>query len=255
MVVESSRALNRRRQRRSPIATGCDDWRYRRMLVSDADESADSPELPGVVEALPSDHERPKWAPLTVVAWIGLVVCTNIAAGVWAKWVNTDPELLLALSSRNRYLALTLVAGVSVPAYVVIATLRISVAFVVCHLIGYAYAHQATGWLKRYAGFSDEAEAAFDRGFERAEWALIPFFAGSNIVAVLTGIRRTPPGKLALLLAIGVAGRLALMWWLARTFEDQLADFLEVVARYQWWFVIASVALVVLINAKNLRRR
>lgn len=200
-------------------------------------------------------HVKPAWAPLTVIAWIGLVICTNVASGVWAKWVNSDPELLLALSSRNRYLALTLAAGVPLPSYVTIATLRIGVAFVVCYLIGYAYADQATGWFRKYLGFTAEAERAFERGFDRAEWALIPIFAGSNIVAVLTGIRRTPLRKMLTLLAVGIVGRLVLMWWLARTFEDQLVDFLEWVADYQLWIIIASIALVVLVNAKNFRRR
>ena len=124
-----------------------------------------------------------------------------------------------------------------------------------CHLIGRAYSYQATGWFKRYLGFTDEAEMAFDRGFEKAEWALIPIFSGSNIVAVLTGVRRTPVRKLVLLLSIGIIGRLTLMWWLARFFEDQLQSFLEFTTRYQWWVLGISIGMVVLVNLRNLRRR
>ena len=196
----------------------------------------------------------PRWAPLTLVAFVGLVICSNVASAVWARWVTTNPEGLLMLSSRNRYLALTLAAGVSLFAYVVIALVRIGAAFVVCHLIGRAYAGEVRGWFKKYLGFTDESIAVFDRGFEKAEWALIPFFVGSNIVAALSGVRQTPPVRLATLLAIGIVARLALMWWLARTFEDQLVDFLEWVARYQWWLVGVSVLFVVLVNVKNLRR-
>jgi membrane protein DedA with SNARE-associated domain len=83
---------------------------------------------------------------------------------------------------------------------------------------------------------------------------LIPFFAGSNIVAAVSGVRQTPPAKFLSLLAIGIAGRLALMWWLARTFEDQLVDFLAFLQRYQWWAVGISIALVVVVNARNMRR-
>lgn len=201
----------------------------------------------------PTAH-RPAWAPLTLLAFAGLVVCTNIAAAVWARWIETNPEGLLVLSSRNRYLALTLAAGVSLGAYVVIAFVRISVAFAVCHLVGRAYKWEVTGWFQKYLGFTPESVRAFERGFEKAEWALIPIFAGSNLVAALSGIRQTPPVRLAVLLSIGIAGRLALMWWLARTFEEQLVDFLEWVARYQWWVVGASVALVLLVNVRNLRR-
>ena len=221
--------------------------------MSDAD--AARPDAAAARDEAPLEgHETPAWAPLTLVAFVGLVVCTNVANAVWAGWIADRPELVLALSSRNRYLALALTAGVAIPAYVVIASVRIAAAFVVCHLIGRAYADRAIGWFERYLGLNHEAQRTFDRGFERAEWALIPFFAGSNVVAVLSGVRRTPFAKLAALLAIGIAGRLALMWWLARTFESQLLDVLDVVTRYQWWIVAASIVLVVAVNARNLRR-
>lgn len=207
-----------------------------------------------IVDPDPTPHVRPAWAPLTVVAFVALVICSNIASAVWARWVNTNPEGLLLLSSRNRYLALTLAAGVSVPFYVLIGFLRIGAAFITCHLVGRAYRDDVTGWFTRYLGMTDESIVAFNRGFDRAEWALIPFFAGSNIVAALSGVRETPPVKLISLLAVGIAGRLALMWWLARRFEDQLVDFLEFLQRYQWWAVGISIALVVLINGRNLRR-
>ncbi len=196
----------------------------------------------------------PWWGPVALVAFVGLVICTNIANAVWARWINSDPEQVLILSSRNRYLALALAAGVPLLLYTVIAFVRISAAFIVCHLIGRAYADRAIGWFKKYLGFNDESERAFHRGFDRAEWALIPIFVGSNIVAALTGVRKTPPAKLIGLLSLGIAGRLVLMWWLARTFEEQLVSFLEWVARYQWWVVAASVVFVFMINAKNFRR-
>lgn len=200
------------------------------------------------IEAADTPHVRPSWAPLTLVAFVALVIATNVASGVWARWVDTNPEGLLLLSSRNRYLALTLAAGVSVPTYVLIGFLRIGAAFVVCHMIGRAYHDDAIGWFRKYLGVRQDAIDSFNRGFSKAEWVLIPFFAGSNIVAALSGVHRTPPVKLVTLLTVGIAGRLALMWWLARTFESQLVDFLEWLQRYQWWAVGISVALVVLVN-------
>lgn len=211
-----------------------------------------------VLESEPPDHVKPRWAPLTLVAFVALVICTNIANATWVRLTNVDnpnPELLLMLSSRNRYLAFALGSDISVPAYAVIGFARIALAFVVCHLIGRAYAEEAIGWFKKYLGFNDEAEKTFDRGFEKAEWLLIPIFSGSNIVGVLTGVRRTPWPKLLTLLSIGIAGRLLLMWWLARFFEDQLDSFLGFTTRYQWWFLAGSILLVVLVNLKNFRRR
>jgi hypothetical protein len=205
------------------------------------------------IEAAEPAHVRPAWAPLTLIAFVGLVIMTNVASGLWARWVDTNPEGLLMLSSRNRYLALTLAAGVPVGTYVLIAFVRVGAAFLVCHMIGRAYHDDAIGWFRKYLGVTPEAIGTFNRGFARAEWFLIPFFAGSNIVAALSGVHRTPPVRLAVLLSIGIAGRLALMWWLARTFEAQLVDFLELLQRYQWWAVGISIGLVLLVNLRNLR--
>lgn len=205
------------------------------------------------IEIPDAPHVRPAWAPLTLLAFVTLVIATNVASGVWARWVDTNPEALLALSSRNRYLALTLAAGLPVWVYVVIGFLRIGTAFVVCHLIGRAYHDDAIGWFRKYLGVSSDAIDGFNNGFAKAEWILIPFFAGSNIVAALSGVHRTPPVRLAALLSVGIAARLALMWWLARTFESQLVDFLGWLQRYQWWAVGISIGIVVLVNLRNLR--
>jgi uncharacterized membrane protein YuzA (DUF378 family) len=193
------------------------------------------------LEPVEAPHVRPAWAPLTLVAFVGLVICSNVASAVWARWVNTNPEGLLLLSSRNRYLALTLAAGVSVRFYIIIGFARVAAAFIVCHLVGRASRDNVVGWFTKYLGLTKESLDAFDKGFDKAEWLLIPFFAGSNIVAALSGVKQTPPLKLVTLLSIGIAGRLTLMWWLARTFEDQLVDFLGWLQRYQWWAVGISV--------------
>ena len=199
-------------------------------------------------------HTRPWWGPLTIVAFVGLVICTNVANAVWASWVTSRPEALLALSSRQRYLALSVPQGIGVLPYAAIGTTRIAAAFVVCHLAGRAYRDDLLRLFTRYLGLTPEALDAYHQALDKAEVAVIPFFVGSNIVAVLTGIRRTQPLKLGVLLAIGIAGRLALIWWLAKVFEEPLEDFLGVVQRFQWWVVIASVVLVVLINLRNYRR-
>ncbi|CAN5696521.1 MAG: hypothetical protein ACR2HP_07795 [Ilumatobacteraceae bacterium] len=206
------------------------------------------------VAAAISPHRPPSWAPLTLVAFVALIICTNVANAVWAQWVNTRPEALLALSSRQRYLVLVVAGGISPWTYIVIGTLRIAAAFVVCHLIGRAYRDQALSWFTRFLGVTPQALAAYQRNFGKLEIGLIPFFAGSNIVAVLTGVHRTPPARLAVLLGVGIAGRLALMWWLAKTFEEPLLDVLDFLQRYQWWALGISVALVLLVNARNFRR-
>lgn len=199
-------------------------------------------------------HTRPPWAPLTLAAFVALVVSTNIAGAMWARLLVSSPESLLLLSSRNRYLVLALGADVSPVSYWVVGSLRIALAFVVCHLIGRAYADQALHWFIKYLGVTPEALDQFNRGFAKAEWVIIPFFAGSNLVAALSGVHRTPWRRLAALLTIGILARLALIWWLAQVFEEELANFVGWLQKYSWWAVGISVALVLLVNMRNFRR-
>ena len=222
--------------------------------ASDAAATDEAPATEEPATEEPAPHTPPWWAPLTLVAFVALIICTNVANGVWASWVNNRPEALLLLSSRQRYLVLVVAGGISPFTYVVIGTIRIAAAFIVCHLIGRAYRDTALSWFTRYLGFTPEALDVYNRNFTKAEIGLIPFFAGSNIVAVLTGIHRTPPVRLAVLLGLGIAGRLALMWWLAKTFEEPLLDILDFLQRYQWWALGISVAMVLLINLRNFRR-
>lgn len=209
--------------------------------------------MTGTVDA-PVLRERPNWAPLTLAAFVGLVVCTNVAGAIWARLLETSPETLLLLSSRNRYLVLSLGADVAPWAYWGVGFARVAVAFVVCHLIGRAYSATALQWFTRYLGVTPEALGQFNRAFERAEWVIVPFFAGSNLVAALSGVHGTPPRRLAVLLTVGIVGRLALIWWLAQIFQEELEDVVGWLQRYSWWLVGVSVVLVLLVNVRNFRR-
>lgn len=222
------------------------------MITSDGNERV--PVDPADPTLVAPPDERPWWGPLALASFVALVICSNIATAVWAKWVIDHPAGLLALSSRQRYLALVVPAGIGVLAYAVIGFVRIAAAFVVCHLAGRAYHQDILRVFTKYLGLTPDALATYDRALDKAEFVIVPLFVGSNIVAALTGIRRTPPVRLAILLSIGIAGRLALMWWLAKVFEAPLTDVLEFLQRYQLWFIIGSIALLVGTNVVNFRR-
>lgn len=199
-------------------------------------------------------HEPPAWGPLALAAFVALVICTNVANVVWARWAGRNPEGLLALSSRQRYLVAAVGGGISPLAFFTIGALRLATAFLVCHLVGRAYRDQALSWFTRYLGMKPAQLDELNNGFSKAEIGLIPFFAGSNIVAVLTGVHRTPPVRLLVLLGVGIAGRLVLLWFLSKAFEEQLTDIVSWLQRYQWWMIGASLLLVVLVNVRNVRR-
>jgi len=197
---------------------------------------------------------RPWWGRASIGVFVVLVICTNIAAITWARLVLSSPETLLALSSRNRYLALVLGTDISGVAYWLIGSSRIAIAFVVCHLAGRAYGDQILALFVKYLGVDEPTIARLRAGFTKADWALIPFFVGSNIVAAISGIQRTATTKLAALIAIGLITRLALIQWLANIFNEQLTDAINVLQKYSWWFVGGSIILVLLANARNARR-
>ena len=199
-------------------------------------------------------RHRPAYGPFLLAAFVGLVVCTNIANVVFAHWVDPHPERLIMLSSRNRYLIGAVGSGISPLAYAVIATARLTLAAAVCHFIGRAYGDQALRWFTRFLGMSQEAVDRFEQQYRTAEWVLIPIFVGSNIVFVLSGMVQTRWRRIVPLLLVGIAARLALLWWLAKEFESQVKSVIDFLQRYQIPIIIGSLALVIVTNVVNIRR-
>lgn len=197
---------------------------------------------------------RPRHGPFLLTTFVGLVVCTNVANIVFARWVSTRPEQLIMLSSRNRYLIGAVGGGVSPVAYVVIATARLTLAAAVCHFLGRAYGDRALRWFSRFLGMTPDAVERFEQHYRNAEWLLIPIFVGSNIVFVLSGTVRTRWRWIVPLLLAGIAGRLALLWWLAKQFESEVQSVIDFLGRYQLPIIIGSIVLVVLTNVANIRR-
>ena len=199
-------------------------------------------------------HQRAAYGPFLLVAFVGLVVCTNIANIVFARWVKTEPEQLIMLSSRNRYLIGAVGAGISPVSYAVIATIRLTLAAAVCHFLGRAYGDHALRWFTRFLGMTTEAVDRFEQQYRTAEWVLIPIFVGSNIVFVLSGTVRTRWRRIVPLLLIGIAARLALLWWLAKQFESEVKSAINFLQRFQLPIIVGSIVLVVLTNVANIRR-
>lgn len=199
-------------------------------------------------------QDRAAYGPIMLAVFVGLVVCSNVANVVFARWVKTQPEQLLMLSSRNRYLIGAVGAGISPVSYAVIATLRLTLAAAVCHFIGRAYGDRALRWFTRYLGMSQQSVDRFEEQYRIAEWVLIPIFVGSNIVFVLSGTVQTKWRRIFPLLLAGIAGRLALMWWLAKAFESEVKSVIDFLQRFQLPIIVGSLVVVLLSNVINIRR-
>ncbi len=209
-------------------------------------------ELAEDAEAL--DRPVPWWGFVSVVAFVALVICGYVATGVAPNWATSNPEGLLALNARIRHLLLAIGGGIGWWPYFIIAGLRLALAFAVCHLIGRAFSERVLVWFGKYLGYRREQMSALIESFDRVEWVIVPWFAGSNIVAAISGIRRMHPVRLALLLAVGITARLALYWWLGQRFDDQLDSILDWVTRWQLPLTIGSVVLVLATIALNVKR-
>lgn len=240
----------------SPGVTGADD-------PHDLAPGAPSP-LHDAGEPHPADEqevaavtglpERPAWAPLTLVAFVALVACGWVATAVATTWVNTNPEGLLALNSRVRHLLLAAGSDISFGSFVVIAGLRLALAYLVCHLIGRAYGRTVLVWFGKYLGASARQIQDTLQLFHRAEWVVVPFFVGSNIVAAISGISKVPARRLVPLVTIGIVGRLVLWWTVAQIADDEVDAVLDFLDRYQRPALIVSIVLTVLFIGINLRR-
>lgn len=204
------------------------------------------------VEVVPAPR-APRYGPVAIAAFIGLVVCSNVAAATWAALDNEHPARLLLLSARNRFLIFTVPSGISPVTWSLLAFARIGASALVCHLVGRAYGDRALRWFWKFMGMPQEQVGKFEQAFAKAEWVVVPFFVASNIVWVLSGAARTTWKRLVPLFAIGLAARLALLWWLANEFAEEVRSVQRWVDRYQWWAIGVSIAIVVVVNVRNFR--
>lgn len=222
--------------------------------IEPGDDAAEIAEIAGAVEHEQPSDPVPWWGFASVAAFVALVVCGYVATAVAPRWANSNPEGLLALNARVRHLLLAIGGGIEWWPYATIAGVRLALAFVVCHLIGRAFSERVLVWFGKYLGYRREQMTALIEGFDRIDWLIVPFFAGSNIVAAISGIRQMHPIRMTVLLAVGIAGRLALYWWLGQQFDDELDTILDWVGRWQWPLTILSIGLVLATIALNVKR-
>jgi membrane protein DedA with SNARE-associated domain len=200
------------------------------------------------------DEPTPWWGPVSIAAWVALVVCGYVGTAVAPRWANTNPEGLLLLHARVRHLLLALGSDISWWSYGLIAGLRLALAYVVCHLIGRAYGHDVLVWFGRFLGVSREQINQMVRMFHQAEWFVVPFFTGSNLVAAITGITRTRLPRLVALVSFGIIVRLVFWWIIAQIADDEIDQVLDWLNRYQRPALIITVALTVVTVGANLWR-
>lgn len=205
----------------------------------------------------PDRPTHPSWfLPVVGAAIIALVVANNFGNVIWAEWVIDQPLALLALNSSNKYLLATSV-NTDLVAVLVVSTLRLMAPDPLFYAIGYFYGDRALKWAGNvFPGIGPVIEQArADDGSFRWLMTALLVIMPNNPVCLVAGVVRVPFVRFVSLALIGTVGRILLMRVIGSIFEDQIEDVLEVVARYQRWFLLASIVFVVGYVAYQASRR
>jgi membrane protein DedA with SNARE-associated domain len=198
--------------------------------------------------------DQPKWRFVALAAFAGLVVCTQVANAVWARWLDTRPEQLLMLSSRLRYLLLVTSKDISFAEFAIIGGLRLFAAAMVCYALGWAFNTRVIWFFTRFLGMSRTQVTQMQDAFDKAKWIIVPWFAGSNVICAIAGITRLSPKRFVVLVGGGIVARLVLVWVIGDLFSDQIGSLNKGISRFQMPLLIVSIAMVVLVNGRNLIR-
>lgn len=188
---------------------------------------------------------RPRWRVPTAALVIPLVVFVIlglVADALSPTLVRSMPLLLIALSTRNRYLALV-APSVNPVAFFAVGVGRQLLSDPLWYALGSRYGDRARRWVEANAGATKSGVDIWERWFDRAAYPLIAL-APNNIICMLAGSRRL---NLAAFFAANIGGtvvRIWLFWRFGDIFSEPIGDFVRWIGRYQWWLTGLSIALV-----------
>ncbi len=192
---------------------------------------------------MPDRHRSRRRLGVLLGAFATLSALSIVGTVLSARLVNHAPVLLLALAPANRHLLLTSAAGVNPFAYAIAAGSRYVIGGMVLYLLGRDHGEQCRAWFERQPGGLPGSVRWIERGFDAAWWAVVPVMVGSNAARLLAGARNLPARTYGTLLGLGIAGRLALFWYLGQRFKESLERVLDFIDRYQWWIIAAFVVV------------
>lgn len=183
---------------------------------------------------------------LTVTLVVGMVVLSLVAgwAGdiLFAQLVDRHPLALIALTPRNRNLALT--TNVLDPvSYYGVGFLRLVFSDPFYYLLGWWYGDRAIAWTERrsrsYGPFVRDGE----RWFRKLSYPLV-FAAPNNIICSLAGATGMRPAVFLALNGSGTVARLVAIRVLGATFESPLSGIVDWIGRYRTPILVLSALAV-----------
>lgn len=185
---------------------------------------------------------------LLIAPVIFLVICSNVANVTWPELQESNPLLLIALSSINRYLIL--VSDQLDPiSYYGVGALRLLVSDPLFFLLGYWYGDRALAWMDNRSPTYGPMLRRFQDLFGKAAWPLV-LIAPNNFICLFAGAAGM---RISLFFALNITGtfaRLYLIRRLGEAFSSPIDSFQDFVSEYRWWFIAGSAVIV----AFSLRR-
>jgi membrane protein DedA with SNARE-associated domain len=190
-----------------------------------------------------------------LAAYAVLLVAANLGTILTPSLIDDFPGALLAMGARNRVLLLAIGAGIGGPAYFAIGFVRLLLPALVLYALGWHYGEVGRRWLAgQYGGELPRGVARTERWFDRARYPVIAFFVGSNIVAVLAGLRRVPTRAFLAVFVAGTIARLVFFWYLGQALKAPLDWVLDWLQRLQWPLTALAVVLVA-VQMRGVARR
>ena len=184
----------------------------------------------------------------------GLLYATGtFGSNIAPAWIEDRPEVVLALSSRNRNLLFS-VPNINPVAYAAIGFARLFVVALVLYFVGAWFGARFLAWTEKQVGELPAVYRWFQTGIDKAGWAFVVVAPGSNLVCMMAGHRRMPLPRFVPLVALGIVIKLVVIWICAKQVEDELESILDFIGKYQWWLVGALFALSFLQSGRKVRK-
>lgn len=176
---------------------------------------------------------------------LAIVVLGYVSAALMPTLIEDHPEIVIALSAPNRHLLLAIGSDIAPVAFFAIGFFRLILPDPLYYALGHEYGVQGRAWLARQPGGVPWTVTWTEKAFDKTSWAAV-IVMPNGIVSLLAGMHRMPFRTFMALNALGTAGRLVVIWFLGKAFEEELKDVVDFIARYQWWLVIGFVVFSVI---------
>lgn len=183
---------------------------------------------------------------LTSVLFAAGTIGTNIGPAL----VDTNPLLVLLLSSRNRNL-IGSIPYVDAPTFFVVGFFRLLIAAVALFFVGRWFGERALRWTESQVGELPAIYHWTERVTRKAGWVAVFLMPGSNIVCLLVGHMKMVPRQFIVVAAAGIITRLVVLWIGGSAVEDEIQSVVEWINSYQWWIVGGLFAISFLQSARR----